>query len=96
MGALATKWGPVLGVTALPASTPITQSVEEFIIDSVYSVFLLPVLRTSVDIFSLGEIGKNLKVEYLRNANRNIMPYRGIVAPVDPYRVMTSFAHIDS
>ena len=24
------KWGPVLGVTALPASTPITQSVEEY------------------------------------------------------------------
>ena len=23
-------WGPVLGVTALPASTPITQSVEEY------------------------------------------------------------------
>ena len=42
---------------------------EEFIIDSVYSVFLLPVLRTSVDIFSLGEIGKKFKVEYLRNAN---------------------------
>ena len=24
------KWGPVLGVTALPASTPITLSVEEY------------------------------------------------------------------
>ena len=61
--------GPVLGVTALPASTPITQSVEEFIIDSVYSVFFAPIIKKSVDIFSLGEIGKNLKVEYLRNAN---------------------------
>ena len=43
--------GPVLGVTALPASTPITQSVEEFIIDSVYSVFLESLIKMSVDIF---------------------------------------------
>ena len=42
---------------------------EEFIIDSVSSVFLAGIIKKSVDIFSLGEIGKNLKVEYLRNAN---------------------------
>ena len=42
---------------------------EEFIIDSVSSVFLASVLLMSVDIFSLGEIGKKIKVEYLRNAN---------------------------
>jgi len=29
-GHVGEKWGPVLGVTALPASTPITQSVEEY------------------------------------------------------------------
>ena len=50
-------------------TTPITQSVEEFIIDSVYSVFLVSLIKKSVDIFSLGEIGKKFKVEYLRNAN---------------------------
>ena len=43
--------------------------VEEFIIDSVSSVFLLSIIKKSVDIFSLGEIGKKFKVEYLRNAN---------------------------
>jgi len=29
-GHVGEKWGPVLGFTALPASTPITQSVEEY------------------------------------------------------------------
>jgi len=43
--------------------------VEEFIIDSVYSVFLESLIKKSVDIFLLGEIGKKFKVEYLRNAN---------------------------
>ena len=47
----------------------VPERVEEFIIDSVYSVFLLSIIMTSVDIFSLGEIGKKFKVEYLRNAN---------------------------
>ena len=61
-GHVGEKWGPVLGVTALPASTPITQSVEEFIIDSVYSVFLASLIKKSVDIFSLGEIGKKFKM----------------------------------
>ena len=47
----------------------VSECVEEFIIDSVYSVFLQGVIKTSVDIFSLGEIGKKFNVEYLRKAN---------------------------
>ena len=53
--------------TAVKHSTCTPVYVEEFIIDSVYSVFLQGVIKTSVDIFSLGEIGKKFKVEYLRN-----------------------------
>ena len=38
--------GPVLGVTALPASTPITQSVKEFIISTPSSFLFVPWART--------------------------------------------------
>ena len=45
-GHVGEKWGPVLGVTALPASTPITPSVKEYQLTPLYC-FLPRLLRNT-------------------------------------------------
>ena len=60
MGTLVDKWGPVLGVTALPASTPTTPSVEEYPTDK-----LTPIYRFWTALIPWGR-GPIRKGKYLR------------------------------